>query len=282
MAFLKKLVWKLISRPRREVTLDTWNGRLTFNSGDQVIGKMLFAHRSFEREGMREVVDILKGLGLYRNGTVLDVGANLGMICIGFVRNGIFKRGLAFEPDPYNFDLLQRNVVQNALAGRISCYNVALSAVEGTYDLEQCDSNYGDHRLRLTPDSPRGFYDEQNRRTVQVRVQTLDQLARSGELNLDEAVLAWVDIQGHEGYFLQGADCLISRAVPVATEFWPYAIFRAGMSKEAYLDCLMPKFSSYIRLGAGHYRPTPIESFPGLFNVYTRPREMGTVLLLNH
>jgi FkbM family methyltransferase len=280
MAFVKKLLWKAIRHPRREMTLETWNGRLTFHSADRVVGKMLFAHRSFEREAMLEVVTILKDLGLHRNGLVLDVGANLGMICIGFLRNGLFRRALAFEPDPYNFGLLQRNVAQNGFADSISCHNLALSEVDGNFDLEQCDSNYGDHRLRLAPGVPSGFYDEQDRDTIRVPVRTLDSLERAREVDLNGAGLAWVDIQGHEGYFLRGADCLISQAIPVATEFWPYAINRAGMSREAYLDFVMSKFRRYVHLGTGQPQALPIGSFPNLFGVYTRPREMGAVLLL--
>ncbi|RPJ80913.1 MAG: hypothetical protein EHM18_17695, partial [Acidobacteria bacterium] len=54
------------------------------------------------------------------------------------------------------------------------------------------------------------------------------------KLSLEETGLVWVDIQGHEGHFLRGAQSLLRRGVPIVTEFWPYAIERSGMSVEEY------------------------------------------------
>lgn len=277
---LRRFLWQVLPQTNREITLDTWNGRLTFNRRDRVVGKMLYAQREFERASMLEVVEILQTLGLGKRGLVLDIGANIGMIAIGFLVNRLFDKAIAFEPDPYNFRLLAANIRQNRLEERIACFRCALSAEDGTADLELSTSNYGDHRVRRVTTAAGGFYREERRRTIQVPVMRLDSLAASNQLTLDEAGLAWVDIQGHEGYFFKGAESLLRLGVPIVTEFWPYAIERSGMSFEEYTSLVTANFSHYVHLLKGRHESRAIASFSDLFGIYRKPREMGTVMLL--
>ena len=48
---LRKLRWVRIHKgPSRDLTVDSWNGRLTVNSRDWFIGKALFVDRAYEPE----------------------------------------------------------------------------------------------------------------------------------------------------------------------------------------------------------------------------------------
>jgi len=279
-ARLRKVLWLVLPKINREATLHTWNGLLTFNRRDHV-GKILYVQREFEKQSMLQVVELLDSLRLRKRGLVIDIGANIGMIAIGFVVNRLFAKALAFEPDPYNFRLLTANVRQNHLDDRVSCFNVALSAEDGTADLELSTSNYGDHRIRgsAAPASG-GFYREETRRTISIPVRRFDSVAPAEKLHLEEAGLVWVDIQGHEGHFLRGAKSLLARDIPIVTEFWPYAIMRSGMSAEEYTSLVTSNFSRYVHLLKDHHESRPISAFSELFDVYRKPREMGTVMLL--
>src|SRR5262249_532919 len=97
---------------RREVTVDTWNGRLTFDCTDRFIGRNLYMNLEFEREGVTAASQFLEREGLRSpaRDVVLDVGANIGMIAIALVKHGWFRRAIAFEPEPVNFRLLEHNV----------------------------------------------------------------------------------------------------------------------------------------------------------------------------
>ena len=277
---LRKLLWRVLPKTNREVTLETWNGVLTFNRRDQVVGKMLYARKEFEKASMLQVIELLDSLGSRKSGLVIDIGANLGMIAIGFVRNGLFDKAVAFEPDPYNFSLLLANVRQNGLDDRITCFRFALSAEDGHAEFELSASNYGDHRVRGVAAAAGGFYKEENRRTIQVPVRRFDSVAATDQLPLEEAGLVWVDIQGHEGHFLRGAQSLLSYRIPIVTEFWPYAIERSGMSLKEYASLITSNFSRYVHLLKDRSEPRPISSFPDLFDIYRKPREMGTIMLL--
>jgi FkbM family methyltransferase len=268
--------------PRRDVTIATANGLLTCDSRDWLVGKHLFLNREYELYYMRKTVETLRGLGVLgdANGTVFDVGANIGMICIPLVRDGLFRRAVAFEPDPNNFRLLEKNVVQNGLAGRVLPLPYALSSGAGEVDLELSPDNYGDHRIRLS--SEPGFYREQSRETRRVRTETLDGVARAEPAVAEEApALVWLDIQGHEGHFFEGARETLRRGVPVVSEFWPYGIERSGMSRERYCEVAGSLFTSFFTFEGEQVVEHDIEQLAGQFDCFDGPRQVGQLIFLN-
>lgn len=281
--FFKVLIWNLISAlPAREMTLETRNGNLTFNTKDYVLGKHLYVDRSYEIDSIENVLSIVAEMGRCLDGAssvFIDVGANIGTISVALMRSGLFKRGLAFEPEPYNFSLLKKNVEQNRLQDTVDCYNQALSSEEALRDLELATDNFGDHRLRIGEASTPGHFKEEGRKTVTVPMKPLDHVINT-VLRRDVSLI-WLDIQGHEGYFLKGAQETILEARPVLfMEFWPYGIKRSGFSREEYCSLVSSLFSNYMNLTGDRRGPVEsTESFGKWFDQYPRPREMGVFLL---
>ena len=71
--------------PEHDVTVNTANGRLSVSSKDWLMGKELFVRRNYEIEFIDTTIKFLRE-GSYlkpgKNSTVVDIGANLGMIGI--------------------------------------------------------------------------------------------------------------------------------------------------------------------------------------------------------
>lgn len=277
----KVLVWNLISSlPARELTLETRNGNLTFNTRDYVLGKHLYVDRNYEFDAIQRVLSIISEIGLplnRRSSIFIDVGANIGTITVALMRSGLFSRGLAFEPDPYNFSLLQKNVQQNRFQKAVQCFNFALSSETRIQNLELASDNFGDHRIRT--DDSRGYFAEERRKTVSVPVKPLDLVLDSAQRR--DISLIWLDIQGHEGHFFKGAEKVIMEARPaVLMEFWPYAIRRSGLSREDYCELLSRLFADYIHLTRNKRGPVEsTDSFERWFDYYSNPKEMGVFLL---
>ena len=279
------LKWKFIHFiPRHDVTIDTANGLLTCDSKDWLIGKYLYVYRSYEAENIRATVDLLTGEGYLSNeesGIVLDVGANVGMICIALLKQNCFKRAIAFEPDPNNFRLLVKNVAQNELEKQIDCFPYALSSAEREAELELSPHNSGDNHLRDNHEYK--TFHEDTRRTVKVPVKTLDQVfADDPSLSRQKVSLIWLDIQGHEGYFFQGARQLLSQGIPVASEFYPFGIKRSGMSLPDYYRIVTETFTHFYHFRNGRYEKRIITEIDELFETYTTPREFGQVIFVNN
>lgn len=168
---------------------------------DKRIGRDVYLNGEFDFSKVESVVALLGGK---RDcGLLIDVGANIGVICIPAVRRGLFKSAIAFEPDPRNFGLLKANIYLNGLASQISAHNIALGAQDGqTLSLTLSTDNYGDHRVQSDRVAERGLFGEESRETVHVASETLDSVV---SVDSPAATLIWMDTQGFEGFILAGA-----------------------------------------------------------------------------
>ncbi|MGH9359172.1 MAG: FkbM family methyltransferase [Terriglobia bacterium] len=275
----RKLRWALIhAGPRRDITVSTANGLLTVDSKDWLVGKYLYVRREHETAEMHKAVNLLRQGGfLGRSELLLNVGANLGMTCIGAIKLGYFKRAVAFEPEPNNYRLLRHNARQNGLQSQIACFQIALSSTEGTMEMELSEDNSGDHRLRSS--AKPGFFREEKRRTVAVQVKTLDSvIACDARIQAERVDLVWIDIQGHEGHFFQGAQAFFSRTVPVVSEFWPYGMERAGTSPASFCAIAARLFTHFYVISDGVKRP--ISEVADLFDAYHKPRQACLIALV--
>jgi FkbM family methyltransferase len=282
----RKLRWRRVyDGERRDVTVESYNGILTFDSRDKLIGKYLYVDRAYERRYIEHALGLLKRDGYLRanaaggEGVLLDVGANIGMICIALLKHDVCARAIAVEPSPRNLRLLEHNVAQNGLRDRVTIVPCALSSESGELELELSEYNSGDNRIRH--DASRGAWGEDRRDVVRVPVRTLDETLADLALTPADIRLAWVDIQGHEGFFLRGARSALAAGIPVVSEFWPYGILRSGMSRADYVSTARAIFTHFYHMRGSGAEKLPIARLDALFDVYAAPKEMCEVILVN-
>lgn len=206
-------------------------GRFLVSTADREISRATFVTGPFGLEGDRKtcwyISEILGSEFDLSRGGVLEAGANIGTGSVSFITALGAKHVHAFEPAPDNFRLLEHNVLANGLAACITTHQVALSNVVGDLPVELSPSHWGDHRIRVKTHHASDAFDELGRELVRVPATTVDSLVASGTLDLAELQVAWVDIQGHEASFLQGARSLLATRIPMVIEFWPYGLARA-------------------------------------------------------
>src|SRR5262249_16784555 len=157
--------------------------------------KYLYVRRSYEAEEMQRAMTLLHDIGYMseaNRGTVLDIGANIGMTCIALLKLGYFNRAIAFEPAPNSYRLLSRNVLQNAFSDKIVPFPWALSSAQEEAELEISHDNPGNNRLRRTKQA--GAFKEEKRQTVTVKVRTLDDvMATEPALRAEKISVIWLD-----------------------------------------------------------------------------------------
>jgi FkbM family methyltransferase len=280
---LRRLRWWLIYLgPRRDVTVATFNGLLSFDSKDWLIGKYLYVNRTYEAREIQNVMTLLRQDGFLKEKepiAVLDVGANIGMICIALLKHGYFQRAIAFEPTPNSYRLLTRNLRQNGLSDRVIHFPWALSSAEGEVEIELSADNSGDNRVRQT--ARPGAFREERRRAVTVTAKMLDQIWVSEPALSEERIsLVWLDIQGHEGHFFLGAQDVLRKGVPVVTEFWPYGVSRSGVSRHQFCRIVSDLFTHFYVLVGENFEKHPISEIDGLFDLYSAPREMCLLVMV--
>lgn len=289
---LRKLRWFFLVylMPRHDATVMTKNGLLSFDSRDRTLGRSLHLEREFEYDGMMKTVELLKRQGFIpgdlSQAVMLDVGGYIGMISVGFVNAATFGRALAFEPNPNNFRLLQKNIEQNGLQDKITAYNVALSDREETLSMELSAKNYGDHRIREQSSENTGdHYGESGRKVITVGSVRLDDIMQTSEAEqADKVSLVWMDIQGHEGKFLKGAREFFKSHlhVPVAMEFWPYGIRRSGMSKEDFCSVVKALFKQFYILDEATPVLRDVTEIDQFFDKFNTPDSGAHLILVNN
>jgi len=248
----RMLQWHVHRCFHDSVTLETQQGvfKLPLDTHD-AISRHLYSRREFELEWVDDALAFLrdrKRCPPKGEGTVLDIGANNGVISIGMLARGEFERAIAIEPDPNNFKLLQGNVTANAFGGRYTCLNSAVSDQAGELEFELSDDNFGDHRVRCGQPEPnsREQFNESKRPVIRVPADSIDNLLNRLDGEQASGVsLVWIDVQGYEGFAFRGASKLLSTGIPVVSEIWPYGIQRAGMSLDAYCDIARSYWSTF-------------------------------------
>ena len=279
--------WEFINfLPERDLTVDTLHGRLSLSSKDRVIGRKLFVTRQYGYVDLLKAIDILKlhnKLLESNHGYIVDIGANIGTVCIPLVSNGVFRKALAFEPEPRNFRYLLRNIEQNQLTNRISAYQFGLTSTKGELELEICDNNYGDHRIRMEGSSLLNYYGEQARKVIRVPMQSLDYTIQSLGLDPKELKLLWIDVQGHEWYVLQGAKSTLATDVPVVIELWPYGLQSLGTNIELFIEIVSTNFTYLFDLREQNPQKRPVSYIREMFAILSSSGSdsQTDVLLLN-
>ena len=278
---LKKLHWWLLHNgPGRHVTVNSKNGLISFDSTDNCVGKHIFFQGEYDIDKVKKVTGFLTDNGYVDTdepGTVLNVGANIGLMTTALKLYSVYDKLIAFEPVPSNFELLKKNIKQNDMDNDVACVNFALSSDDGMIDMELSDDNYGDHRVRRTTSN--GAYGESKRKTVQVKMSRLDTFLNNYPKDI-KLGLIFMDIQGHEYDFFIGAkDVILNSEVPTVTEFWPYGLARAKIKRDDYYELISSMYTHYYDVE--DMIKNKIDEIFSLFDKYDGPNIGTDIILLN-
>ena len=221
----------------RELSIvKTENGHLTVF--DDVMGRtMNETGKSFDFDKFENALNLS---GVNRDKTTLvDVGANIGSICVEALSAGYFGRAIAIEPEPKNLTLLKANIAINELEDRIDLHQCAVGEDDdGTITMELAGNNTGDHRIQVTKDN--GRFNEAHRKTIEIPIRKLDSVT-AGHSDL----FLCIDTQGFEGQVLSGGTDTLKNTSAIMMEFWPYGLARSGgynKVKQALLDSHFEEF----------------------------------------
>lgn len=190
---------------------------------DAYISKGLFQSGNTEIDKFDKAVNLLGR----RFETLIDIGANIGTICIAALKRDYVQRAIAIEPEPRNFRTLMANAYLNDVHASLFGINKAAGQFDDqVVEFEISPNNMGDHRVKVAHSD--GSYGEGSRNQIQVVSTTLDTaLSSVHQLSLDNAVVC-LDTQGYEGFVMAGAQGLVAAKVPCVVEFWPYGMLRTG------------------------------------------------------
>ncbi len=163
------------------------------------------------------------------DGTVIDVGANIGLMAAPVLQRCANSRVISFEPSPTTFQYLVRTVAGSPYAARWQAVGKALCETEGTVDFFESAPAKGAYNGLA--ETLRGGPSQR----VSVPASKID--VEWIGLGRPHISVIKIDVEGAELRVLQGAvECIASQHPPIMLEWSGKNLTAHGMSPEAILD----------------------------------------------
>lgn len=233
--------------PKGIILIKVREHKMYVDSRDITISRILLTVGSWERGTTRLFEDIIqKGM------VVLDVGANIGYFTLIAAKLvGEEGKVFAFEPEPYNFDLLVRNLKLNGYHN-VTPAQKAISDKNGRATLFLDRTQWDQHSLS------RRNVTNFSGNSIEVDVQTLDDFLKDFGHRVD---FAKIDVQGAELAVIQGMRHIIesNKNLKLVVEFNPEGLRRFGSSPEEFLNRLTGYGFKLYQIGESRERMVPVD-----------------------
>ena len=162
---------------------------------------------------------------------IVDIGANIGYYTLIMARlAGPKGKVFAFEPDPYNFAILKKNVEINGYKNIILEQKAVSNKTQKTKLYLNAD-NYGDHRI---------YKFDESHKSVAIESITLDDYFKDYGCNID---FVKIDTQGAEYYIIEGMKTILEKNqnIKIILEY-TFAFFEElGLNPALFLETLAIK-----------------------------------------
>jgi FkbM family methyltransferase len=210
------------------------------------VGRRLFksAYFLYKRYLEDDLQDLLQAFPvLVGEGDVLDIGANIGYtatVLARFIKPN--RKVFAFEPEPFNFGILQQTALQPEFAGRIIPMRCAVGAENGTIDLWINPRHHGDHRVVTEQ-----FHSEHPQTSgISTPLVSVDSFLQDQQASIS---FVKIDVQGYELAVCEGMHNTLRQNPDVAIllEFMPSAMRELGFDPLRLIDFLRERdFEIYV------------------------------------
>ena len=180
---------------------------------------------------------------LISGGNVLDIGANIGYTAAVLARAAEPGRKVyAFEPEPFNFEILQQTAAQPEFESKIVPLQYAVGAENDTIDLWINLRHHADHRI-----ATQKFRSEHpESRAISTTLVSIDSFLqnRPGKISFIK-----IDVQGYELAVCQGMHETLQQNpdVSVVLEFTPSMMIELGFDPSKLIDFMVERdFKIYV------------------------------------
>jgi FkbM family methyltransferase len=177
---------------------------------------------------------------------VVDIGAYIGYYTLlAADRVGQEGKVFAFEPCPYSYSLLVKNINVNGYNNVIPVQKAIVDR-PGIADLFLDSENFGGHSLAST---------HNKKKSITVETTSLNEFFKNKEYLID---VIKMDVEGAEMAVLKGMNKIIekNRDLKIITEFDPLAMRRFGFSPKEFLKQLA-RYGFKLHIIKNHEAPEP-------------------------
>lgn len=211
------------------LVVDTLNGRFAIDPEDYELGKILRETGVYGQAELQAIESYLTA-----ESRVLIVGAHIGTLVIPIARR--VSQVTAIEANPATYDLLQMNLVLNAVD---NCQAINIAASNKTEKLDFLINRTNSGGTKRVPKSKEFIYYYDQPEVRQIQAVSLDDYLT--DQNFD---LILMDIEGSEYFALLGMQRLLSHAKALMIEFLPHHLKNiSGVTVPEFVEAISPHFS---------------------------------------
>jgi len=225
----------------RAYSLARRSGFLRTSLGRRLFKSAYFLYKRYIEDDLQDLVQAFPAL--VGAGNVLDIGANIGYtatVLARFIKPD--RKIFAFEPEPFNFRILQQTALQPEFKDKIIPVRCAVGAENGTIDLWINLLHHADHRViteqfrSVNPGST----------GVSVPLMSIDSF-----LQCDHESVSFIkiDVQGYELAVCRGMQETLRQNpdLAIVLEFMPLAMRELGFNPSHLIDFLIERdFEIYL------------------------------------
>jgi FkbM family methyltransferase len=172
--------------------------------------------------------------GLFQNGDILDIGANIGYTaCIFASALTSGSKVYAFEPDGSSYSLLEDTIRRKKLSVSIEALNLAVGSCDSTVEFWHNKAHSADHRV--VTEKFRALRSDPIETTT-VPMTSVDTFVK--ERNLEHVSFIKIDVQGYELAVCEGMRSTLERfpGACICIEYSPESLHELGFAPEKVLD----------------------------------------------
>jgi FkbM family methyltransferase len=228
---------------RRSGFLQTSLGRRLFKSA-------YFLYKRYFEDDLRDLVR--SHPALVGEGNVLDIGANIGYTAAVLARAiGPGSKVYAFEPEPFNFRILQQTAAQTEFAGKIVPLQCAVGAKNETIDLWVNHHHHADHRIA----TQKFRLEHPESRAISATLVSIDSFLKDKQ---GQICFIKIDVQGYELAVCQGMQETLRQNpdITIVLEFMPSMMIEMGFDPSKLIDFFVEQdFKIYVVHPRGKLSP---------------------------
>ncbi|MFD1116364.1 FkbM family methyltransferase [Sphaerisporangium aureirubrum] len=196
--------------------------------------------------------------------SILDVGANIGVYaCTGATHLPPAGRLIAFEPVPENLSYLRRNVDRNGLAPRVTIEPMAVGASPGELTVHLSAEQSGKHSAAAANVGTRTG-------AITIPMTSVDAYLAANRLPAPDIIK--IDVEGYEGFVLQGAVQAMAASPTLLFELHPELQENCGSPTGPLLDLVFAHYPQVFLIDelSNHLRPCTRAALdaPGTIGLY--------------
>ncbi len=242
-------------KPGGIIMIDVQGSKMHIDLRDTGVAPFLLEwgfYEKYETEFFKRLIK--KGM------VVVDIGANIGYYTLLAARLvGEEGKVFAFEPEPYNYRLLCKNIEVNGYRNVIPKRKAVFSKTVKT-ELFLDKRNLGGHSLSEA--------NVDNGTSITIEATSLDDYFKNTDHKID---VIKIDVQGSEMKVFEGMANTINQNdhVKIITEFWPRGLQNSGSSPTGFLNKLIDFGFTLYQIGqnvepvdVNHLLEAPVDNKP--------------------